>query len=30
MWLSHTCLLAYWIGSTREDYPLASVVISLS
>jgi membrane-associated protein len=28
MWSSYTCLLAYWIGSTLEDYPLASVVIS--
>ena len=27
-WSSYTCLLAYWIGSTLEDYPLASVVIS--
>jgi membrane-associated protein len=28
MWSSYTCLLAYWIGSSLEDYPLASVVIS--
>lgn len=28
IWSSYTCLLAYWIGSTLEDYPLASVVIS--
>jgi membrane-associated protein len=28
LWSSYTCLLAYWIGSTLEDYPLASVVIS--
>jgi membrane-associated protein len=28
LWSTYTCLLAYWIGSTLEDYPLASVVIS--
>jgi hypothetical protein len=28
LWSSYTCLLAYWIGSTLEDFPLASVVIS--
>jgi membrane protein DedA with SNARE-associated domain len=28
LWSSYTCLLAYWIGSTLDDYPLASVVIS--
>ena len=27
-WSAYTCLLAYWIGSTLDDYPLASVVIS--
>ena len=24
LWSTYTCLLAYWIGSTLEDYPLAS------
>ena len=28
LWSTYTCLLAYWIGSTLEDYPLASVIIS--
>jgi membrane protein DedA with SNARE-associated domain len=28
LWSCYTCLLAYWIGSTLDDYPLASVVIS--
>jgi membrane-associated protein len=28
LWATYTCLLAYWIGSTLEDYPLASVIIS--
>jgi membrane protein DedA with SNARE-associated domain len=28
LWSTYTCLLAYWVGSTIEDYPLASVVIS--
>ena len=28
MWSAYTCLLAYWIGSTFDDYPLASIVIS--
>ena len=28
LWSTYTCLLAYWIGSTIEDYPMASVVIS--
>jgi membrane protein DedA with SNARE-associated domain len=27
-WATYTCLLAYWVGSTIEDYPLASVIIS--
>lgn len=27
-WATYTCLLAYWVGSTVEDYPLASVIIS--
>jgi membrane-associated protein len=28
LWSAYTCLLAYWIGSSLEDYPLASIVIS--
>jgi membrane-associated protein len=28
MWSAYTCLLAYWVGSTVDDYPLASVYIS--
>jgi membrane-associated protein len=28
LWSVYTCLLAYWIGSSLEDYPLASIVIS--
>lgn len=24
----YTCALAYWVGSTIEDYPLASVIVS--
>src|SRR4051812_46716625 len=27
-WAAYTCLLAYWIGSSLEDFPLASIVIS--
>jgi membrane-associated protein len=27
-WALYTCLLAYWIGSSLEDFPLASIVIS--
>jgi membrane protein DedA with SNARE-associated domain len=27
-WSAYTCLLAYWIGSALDDYPLGSVVIS--
>ena len=27
-WATYTCLLAYWVGSTIEDYPLAWVIIS--
>jgi membrane protein DedA with SNARE-associated domain len=27
-WASYTCLLAYWIGSSLADFPLASIVIS--
>lgn len=28
LWSTYTCLLAYWIGLSLGDYPLASVVIS--
>jgi len=28
MWSTYTCLLAYWVSSSLEDYPLASVIIS--
>ena len=28
LWSSYTCLLAYWIGRSLGEYPLASVVIS--
>jgi membrane protein DedA with SNARE-associated domain len=28
LWSVYTCLLAYWVGSTLDDYPLASMVIS--
>jgi membrane-associated protein len=28
MWSAYTCLLAYWVGSKLDDYPLASVYIS--
>jgi membrane-associated protein len=27
-WSAYTCLLAYWVGSKVDDYPLASVYIS--
>jgi membrane-associated protein len=27
-WSAYTCLLAYWVGSQLDDYPLASVIIS--
>jgi membrane-associated protein len=27
-WSTYTCLLAYWVGSKIDDYPLASVYIS--
>lgn len=27
-WSLYTCLLAYWVGTTLADYPLASMVIS--
>jgi membrane protein DedA with SNARE-associated domain len=28
LWATYTCLLAYWVGSTIEDYPLASMIVS--
>jgi len=28
LWSTYTCLLAYWVGSALDDYPLASVIIS--
>jgi membrane-associated protein len=28
LWSTYTCLLAYWVGSTVDDYPMASVYIS--
>jgi membrane-associated protein len=28
LWAAYTCLLAYWIGTTLADFPLASIVIS--
>jgi membrane-associated protein len=28
LWSTYTCLLAYWVGSKVDDYPLASVYIS--
>lgn len=28
LWSTYTCLLAYWIGTALEDYPLGSVIIS--
>lgn len=28
LWSVYTCALAYWVGSTIEDYPLASVIVS--
>jgi membrane-associated protein len=27
-WSAYTCLLAYWVGSTIEDYPVASMLLS--
>ena len=27
-WSAYTCLLAYWVGSTLEDYPVASMLLS--
>ena len=28
LWATYTCVLAYWVGSKLEDFPMASVVIS--
>ena len=28
LWSTYTCLLAYWVGSSIDNYPLASVYIS--
>jgi membrane protein DedA with SNARE-associated domain len=28
LWSTYTCLLAYWVGSKVDDYPVASVYIS--
>jgi membrane-associated protein len=28
LWSTYTCLLAYWVGSKVDDYPMASVYIS--
>ena len=28
LWSVYTCALAYWVGSTIEDYPLASIIVS--
>ena len=28
LWSTYTCALAYWVGSTIEDYPLASMIVS--
>ena len=28
LWATYTCVLAYWVGSTIEDYPVASVMVS--
>lgn len=28
LWSAYTCLLAYWVGSNIDNYPLASVYIS--
>lgn len=28
LWSTYTCLLAYWVGTKVDDYPLASVYIS--
>jgi membrane-associated protein len=28
LWSTYTCVLAYWVGSKLDDFPMASVVIS--
>lgn len=28
LWATYTCVLAYWVGSTIEDYPVASIMVS--
>jgi membrane-associated protein len=28
LWSTYTCVLAYWVGTKIDDYPMASVVIS--
>ncbi|MFN8132617.1 MAG: DedA family protein [Solirubrobacteraceae bacterium] len=28
LWATYTCVLAYWVGSTIEDYPVASMMVS--
>jgi membrane protein DedA with SNARE-associated domain len=28
IWSTYTCLLAYWVGSALDDYPVASIFIS--
>lgn len=28
LWSTYTCLLAYWVGSSLDNYPLASVYVS--
>jgi membrane-associated protein len=28
IWSTYTCVLAYWVGSALDDYPLASIIIS--
>lgn len=28
LWSTYTCCLAYWVGTTIEDYPLASMIVS--
>jgi membrane-associated protein len=28
LWSTYTCLLAYWVGTQLDDYPMASVYIS--
>jgi membrane-associated protein len=28
LWATYTCLLAYRVGTTLEDFPIASIVVS--